>query len=122
HLTQGQSRFKFEVVGEPLPYKASLNLKAQTISTIDVTKEFGLTQEFDWNNAPVRRIDALVTAQHSHRTAKATLVGHPLFKTEEASTTTTPPPASAAPASGTGPGIPSSGPGEKPAASTPSTP
>jgi hypothetical protein len=51
-----------------------------SFDNLDLTKDFGLEQSFDWSNAPVRRIDMLRTAQQSHRTAKGPLVPHPIFK------------------------------------------
>ena len=55
-------------------------LKKQTVDNLDVSKPFELEQKFDWSNAPIRRIDALVTAKQSHRTAICALEPNPIFK------------------------------------------
>ena len=81
-LTQGNSQsVPLVIEGEPLAYGESRELKkAYPLAGLDPAKEFGLEEELDWNNAPVRRVDALLTGKHSHRTAKAPLVPHPAFK------------------------------------------
>ena len=83
-------------------------LKKQTVDNLDVSKPFELEQKFDWSNAPIRRIDALVTAKQSHRTAICALEPNPIFKVTDAPGSTSGAPAGPGPG-GPGPGGPGSG-------------
>jgi hypothetical protein len=90
-LRQGDSPpLVLEVAGEPVPFDGPpLEFKESDpkgwekpleVTRLDLSQPFDLEQVLDWSTAPVRRIDALRTAKHSHRTAKSTLVPYPPFK------------------------------------------
>jgi hypothetical protein len=83
-LTQpGVDPFEFNVAGEALPFGQEFKIKPTPVARLDLRNPFGVEQQFDWSNAPIRRIDALKTVKQSHRTAKSGLLPHPQFKTAE---------------------------------------
>jgi hypothetical protein len=94
----------FTVGGEPLAYNQSMPLTSlpERVDNLDLSQDFGLEQKFDWSNAPIRRIDALVTAKQSHRTAIGALNPNPIFKSKDEA---------AGPGGPGGPGAPGGQPG-----------
>jgi hypothetical protein len=60
------------ITGEPLPWDKTANFKGtQNLGQIDFTQPFTVEEDFDWFDAPVRRIDALQLAWPSSRTVTA---------------------------------------------------
>jgi hypothetical protein len=110
-LRQGDGLpFGLEITGEPVAPPTPKKFreldeknwgKPVEVKGLDLSKPFDLEQVLDWSNAPVRRIDALRTAKHSHRTAKSSLVPHPAFKPADDAT---PGGATAKPGAGQPPG------------------
>lgn len=125
-LVQGDSSVTFQVGGEPLDYNHSMPLPSLAqlrVDNLDLSKDFGLEQKFDWSNAPIRRIDALRTAKQSHRTAICALTPNPIFKEkEDAGTGTTPGAGGQTTAPGAGGLKTAPGPGGPPPAAGPSGP
>jgi hypothetical protein len=121
-LRQGDNlSFGLEISGEPVPSNKPKMFKELDeknwgkpleVKQLDLSKPFELEQVLDWSNAPVRRIDALRTAKHSHRTAKSSLVPHPAFKPADdsgAGTAAPAKPGGPATPGGTTPGVPAPG-------------
>ena len=69
-LWQGTSRYDLKIAGEPLTAgSAPLPLKdARDPQPLKLAEPFLLEQVLEWEMSPVRRIDALKVAHHSHRT------------------------------------------------------
>ncbi|MFO0845348.1 MAG: hypothetical protein U0797_23685 [Gemmataceae bacterium] len=73
-LAQNLATAPLEISGEPLAGGTETQLKREYKTTpVDVTKPFDVVQELAWENSPIRRIDALSLAHHSHRTILAPL-------------------------------------------------
>src|SRR5262249_31788836 len=73
-LRQGSNTFMLQVEGEPLAYGQSTTFRKGTpVDSLDLLKPFDVEQVFDWHTSPVRRVDALQPAWHSHRTANRPL-------------------------------------------------
>lgn len=76
-VVQPPGFFEIQVSGEPLPYGASTEIKKRwSVSPVDpmnATKPMVVEQVLDWEISPIRRIDQLALAHHSHRTVTAGL-------------------------------------------------
>ncbi len=81
-LVQGTVRYQMLVTGEPLPWNVPYPIGQRAPDNLNLLKDFELEQEFDWSNAPVRRVDALRTAKQSHRTARKLLEQNEIFKSD----------------------------------------
>jgi len=73
-LIQGSSKFPFRIEGEPLAAGQSAPFQKEIApETIRLNQPFEVEQVFDWDSCPIKRIDALQLAYHSHRTANLPL-------------------------------------------------
>jgi hypothetical protein len=80
-LVQGNAISEIAVAGEPLAHKESSKFgKSYTTSPVDVSKPFEVIQVLEWEISPIRRIDALELARHSHRTFTGGLKVHEELK------------------------------------------
>jgi hypothetical protein len=114
-LTQSNKVRRFRVDGEPLPYGASTSFrKSIPVDTIDFKKPFGLEQEFETANSPVRQIMDLELWKNSHRTSSMPLMTSLLIKPKPDDLGT--PPAAGTPPGGAPAGAPVGG---KPSAAAP---
>ncbi|MSR31285.1 MAG: hypothetical protein EXR99_07255 [Gemmataceae bacterium] len=76
-LTQGQTKVKLKVQGEPLGYGQSREfLKTRQVVpfSFDPAKDFTVEQSFSPRNSPVRAVANLALAHRSHRMANISLV------------------------------------------------
>jgi hypothetical protein len=68
-LYQSGASFPMYIAGEPLAYDREVQIKKTfSTDTVDLKKPFGVQQGLVWKNSPIRRIDELRLAYHSHRT------------------------------------------------------
>src|SRR5262249_24757830 len=73
-LWQGKGRSPLWVAAEPMPAGATRPLdKTYATTPVNLSQPFAVRQKFDWETSPVRRIDALELARHSHRTVTSGL-------------------------------------------------
>jgi hypothetical protein len=73
-VEQGRAGTEFYISGEPLAYGAVVEVKQKfNVLPVDLSKPFELHQVLAWELSPVRRVDALQLAYHSHRTVTAGL-------------------------------------------------
>ncbi len=93
YLIQGTVRYEMKVTGEPLAWNVPYPIGQRAPDNLNLSKDFELEQDFDWSNAPVRRVDTLRTARQSHRTAKKPLEPNPIFQTTATVTPGAPSPA-----------------------------
>lgn len=86
-LRQGDVNYILTVNGEPLAPGQSITFNRRSrVDTVVLDKPFDLYQKFDWFNSPIRRIDDIKLAYHSHRTANIPLKPSGHFPTEPEST------------------------------------
>jgi hypothetical protein len=78
---QGEAAATLVIEGEPLPPGGSMALgKPQPARVINLRQPFEVEQIFEWENCPIRRIDAIELVKQSHRTATMELKESPLLK------------------------------------------
>ncbi len=88
-LRQGNKDYKLEIKGQPLAWGMEAEFgDTKPFDILDPTKPFTMEEVFNWSTCPIRRIDEIKLASHSHRTA------HVRLKPNSA---LTPPPSAAAP-------------------------
>ncbi|MFO0879652.1 MAG: hypothetical protein U0840_20085 [Gemmataceae bacterium] len=99
-LIQGRGIADFRIAGEPLPFGGETTFKQKfPVAPVDLTKEYYVEQVLDLEISPIRRIEALQVAYHSHRTmASGFKINEELKKLDPE------PEGEAAPASGAPPG------------------
>jgi hypothetical protein len=84
---EGGVKYELTVNGEPLAPGQSIPFNRRSrVDTVTLDRPFDLYQKFDWFNSPIRRIDALKLAYHSHRTANIPLKPSGHFATDSEST------------------------------------
>ena len=81
------------ISGEPLPFgkeapifQAGLEKSKRTVAPIDINnpeRPFFIEQQLDWEISPVRRVDMIALARHSHRTFVGGLKPNPELKALE---------------------------------------
>ena len=95
-LRQGNKDYKLEIKGQPLAWGMEAEFgDTKPFDILDPTKPFTMEEIFNWSTCPIRRIDEIKLASHSHRTA------HVRLKPNSA---LTPPPAGSAPPAAPPPG------------------
>lgn len=80
-LHQNTAKAGINISGEPVAFGATTTLGQKfSVSPVDARKPFYVEQVLDWEISPIRRIDALELAWHSHRTVTTPLKVHEKLK------------------------------------------
>jgi hypothetical protein len=117
---QGEKTYDLVLAGEPLAYDNKVAFKrisSANPSPVDLTKDFQVEQVLEWETSPIRRIDYLEVAHHSHRTVTYGLKVNEVLKkmseegAEPSETAAAPTPPSAGPGGSPMPGMMPGGPG-----------
>jgi hypothetical protein len=76
---------EFRISGEPLPFEKESPISTGKISVapVDLNKPFIIEQILDWEISPVRRVDKIELARHSHRTVTGGLKPNLALKPKE---------------------------------------
>ncbi len=80
-VEQGDRKIPFRVEGEPLQFGQSAEFRRKTeIDSIDFRKPFGLEQDFEFVNCPIKQIIDIQVGKHGHRTSGLSLLPSLLIK------------------------------------------
>jgi hypothetical protein len=115
---QGSSYKEIRISGEPLPFEKEAPICPLdkdgkrlpiAVAPVDLDKPIVIEQLLDWELSPIRRIDTIALARHSHRTVTGGLKVNPELKALEP--VEAPPEGADAPAGGAPGGAPGGRPG-----------